>query len=76
MVGKRTDYSDLATEATCMVMLEMVRILGEYKDAMAIVGGWVSELLFTNARSKHIGRIDVDIALDHRTLDEIERIVI
>lgn len=70
MVGKRTDYSDLATEAARMVMLEMVRILGEYKDAMAIVGGWVPELLFANARPKHIGSIDVDIALDHRTIDD------
>ena len=69
MVGSRIDYPDLATEAARMVMLELVRILGEYKDSMAIVGGWVPELLFANAQPKHIGSIDVDIALDHRTID-------
>jgi hypothetical protein len=69
MVGSRVDYPDLATEAARMVMLELVRILGEYKDSMAIVGGWVPELLFANAQPKHVGSIDVDIALDHRTID-------
>ena len=69
MVGSRIDYPDLATEAARMVMLELVRILGEYKDSMAIVGGWVPELLFANAQPKHVGSIDVDIALDHRTID-------
>ncbi|HVT87942.1 MAG TPA: nucleotidyl transferase AbiEii/AbiGii toxin family protein [Tepidisphaeraceae bacterium] len=69
MVGSRIDYPDLATEAARMVMLELVRILGEYKDSIAIVGGWVPELLFANAQPKHVGSIDVDIALDHRTID-------
>ena len=55
MVGSRIDYPDLATEAARMVMLELVRILGEYKDSMAIVGGWVPELLFANAQPKHVG---------------------
>jgi tRNA(adenine34) deaminase len=55
MVGSRVDYPDLATEAARMVMLELVRILGEYKDSMAIVGGWVPELLFAIARGD--GRI-------------------
>lgn len=52
-----------------MVMLELVRILGEYKDSMAIVGGWVPQLLFADARPKHVGSIDVDIALDHLAID-------
>jgi len=50
MVGSRIDYPNLATEAARMVMLELVRILGEYKDSMVIVGGWVPELLFANAQ--------------------------
>ena len=50
-------------------LLELVRVPGEYKDSMAIVGGWVPELLFANAQPKHVGSIDVDIALDHRTID-------
>jgi len=55
MVGSRIDYPDLATEAARMVMLELVRILGEYKDSMAIVGGWVPELLFTEVPHLFVG---------------------
>lgn len=66
----RTDYSQLATEAAKTVMLEIVRILGEYKDQMAIVGGWVPELLMADAEPKHVGSIDVDIALDHHAINE------
>jgi hypothetical protein len=69
MVGGRTDYPELATQAARMVMLELVRILGEYNDSLIIIGGWVPELLFTSAQPRHVGSIDVDIALDHRTID-------
>jgi hypothetical protein len=70
MVVNRTDYSQLATEGAKTVMLEIVRILGEYKDHMAIVGGWVPELLLTDAEQMHVGSIDVDIALNHFTIDD------
>jgi len=64
----RTDYSQLATEAARTVMLEIVRILGEYTDNMAIIGGWVPELLFADANPRHVGSIDVDIALNHHAI--------
>lgn len=51
-------------------MLELVRLLGEYRDDMVIIGGWVPDLLLTNAEAKHIGSTDVDIALNHRTITE------
>ena len=70
MAVNRTDYSQLATEAAKAVMLEIVRILGEYKDDLAIIGGWVPELLLATANPKHVGSIDVDIALNHATIDD------
>ena len=69
MAVNRTDYSELATEAAKTVMLEIVHILGEYKDQMAIVGGWVPELLMADAEPKHVGSVDVDIALNHQFID-------
>ena len=45
-------------------------MLGEYRDDIAVVGGWVPSLLFENAEERHIGSIDVDIALNHRTIDD------
>ncbi len=45
MVTKRTDYTAEAVEAARSVMLELTRLLGEYRDGMVIIGGWVPELL-------------------------------
>jgi hypothetical protein len=71
MVAKRSDYTSEAVSAARSVLLELARLLGEYQDAVVIVGGWVPELLLSRAPRQHIGSIDVDIALDHRKLKEI-----
>ncbi len=70
MVNSRADYSQQATQAAHMVMLELVRILGEYRDDIVLVGGWVPELLFGQAQPRHVGSTDVDLAVNHRTIDE------
>jgi len=71
MVSKRTDYNAEAVEAARSVMLELSRVLGEYQNDMVIVGGWVPELLIEQAPRAHIGSLDVDVALNHRTLHEV-----
>jgi hypothetical protein len=70
MVDTRTDYSAEAVAAARAVMLELVRLLGEYRDEIVIVGGWVPDLLLPLARPGHIGSTDVDLALDHRRITE------
>ena len=45
MVNLRTDYTTQAVEAARSVMMELVRLLGEYRDDMVIIGGWVPDLL-------------------------------
>ena len=69
MVSRR-NYSDEIVEAARSVLLEVMRILGEYKENIVIVGGWVPELLLPNAEEKHIGSSDVDLALNHRRISE------
>lgn len=71
MVAKRSDYTTEAVAAARSVLLELARLLGEYRDSVVIVGGWVPELLLSQAPRQHVGSIDVDIALDHRKLKEI-----
>ncbi len=51
-------------------MLELVRLPGEYRGDMVIVGGWVPGLLLPAGSAKHIGSIDVDVALNHRNITE------
>ena len=70
MVDTRTDYPADAVAAARAVMLELVRLLGEYRDEIVIVGGWVPELLLPLAQPRHIGSTDVDLALDHRRITE------
>jgi len=35
------DYSGDLVEAAHSVLLELVRLLGEYRDDLVVVGGWV-----------------------------------
>lgn len=62
----RIDYSAVQVEAARSVLLELSNILSEYQDCLMIVGGWVPELLFPG--EGHVGSLDVDLLLDHRTL--------
>jgi hypothetical protein len=70
MVNSRTDYTSEAVEAARSVMLELIRLLGEYRDDMVIIGGWVPDLLLPAVGTKHIGSTDVDLAIDHRRISE------
>ncbi len=71
MVITRTDYTAEAVEAARSVMLELAHLLGEYQEGIVIVGGWVPELLLGDVGQPHTGSLDVDLALDHRTLSEV-----
>jgi hypothetical protein len=64
----RKDYLNEAVAAARSVMIELVHLLGEYRESMVLIGGWVPELLLPNRDKPHIGSIDVDLALDHRTI--------
>jgi hypothetical protein len=70
MVNSRTDYAADAVEAARSVMLELIRLLGEYRDDMVVIGGWVPDLLLPAAGTKHVGSIDVDLAVNHRRISE------
>ncbi|MFQ5752723.1 MAG: hypothetical protein ACE5HI_12065 [bacterium] len=70
MVTTKMDYPELAVKAAETVMLELMRILGEYRDNIVIIGGMVPRYLIPEADEPHIGTTDVDLALDHRHLSE------
>lgn len=69
MVDRR-DYTAEAVAAAKSVLLELTRILGEYRNEIVVIGGWVPDLLLSSNNAQHIGSTDVDIALNHRTLVE------
>ena len=66
----RGDYDAAAVRAAHSVLIELFHLLGEYREHIALVGGWVPELLPVLRNKGHVGSIDVDLALDHRQLAE------
>jgi len=66
----RRDYSEEAVEAARSVMIELIHLLGEYRDEIVLIGGWVPDLLFPEADPPHTGSMDIDLALDHRQIDD------
>lgn len=66
----KSDYTSESTQAARSVMLELYRILGEYADHLVLIGGWVPDLLIPQEAEAHVGSMDVDLAVNHRTIPE------
>jgi len=71
MATTKNEYDKLPVEAAHRVLLELSRLLYDYKEGIVVVGGLVPGLLFDQTRSNHIGTIDVDLALDQTIIQEI-----
>lgn len=66
----RRDYTAEAVAAARSVLLELVHLLGEYQEHTVLIGGWVPELLLSGSTTLHVGSMDIDLALDHRRIEE------
>jgi len=64
----RRDYNREAVEAARSVLLEIVHVLGGYRDNIVLIGGWVPVFLCPEPREVHVGSMDIDLALDHREI--------
>jgi hypothetical protein len=71
MAATKIDYDQTLVEAAQRVLLELARILHEYHQGIVVVGGSVPGLLFSPPSQDHIGTIDIDLALDHRKIQEV-----
>ena len=66
----RRDYTVEGVEAARSVLIELVHLLGEYKDDIVLIGGWIPEVLLPPRSGPHVGSLDVDIALNHLKIRE------
>lgn len=64
------EFDPLKVSACRSVLVEVVHILGDYVDDMAIVGGWVPALLIEGAAEEHAASMDVDLALNQEKISE------
>lgn len=46
-----------------VLLREVCELLAEHRDDAVLVGGWVPDVLFPEARPPHVGSIDVDLAM-------------
>lgn len=67
---QEADYSERQVEAARRVLVDVGQVLASFHDAIVVVGGWVPDLLFPGVEPKHIGSIDVDLALDAAKLTD------
>ena len=70
MAVTQASYPAAQVEAARSVLVELAHLLGEYRDSVVLVGGWVPQLLLNSPDDRHVGSVDVDLALDHRTFPE------
>lgn len=66
----RRDYSADAVHAAKSVLIELTHLLGEYREDIVLIGGWVPELIIPQGQKPHVGSIDVDLALNHTRIKE------
>lgn len=63
-------FTPREVEAARRVIIELWQVLGAFRGAMVLVGGWVPELLLPGARPPHTGSLDVDVLLNPAPLRE------
>ncbi len=66
----RSDYSADMVSAARSVLIEVTHLLAAYREHVVLIGGWIPHFLIENSETPHIGSMDVDLALDHRHIEE------
>lgn len=64
----KTDYPKDEVAACLSVMVELMTLLGAFRESIVLVGGWVPYFLFEEGRKEHTGSLDIDIALDFKKI--------
>jgi hypothetical protein len=64
-------YSRSITEFSKSVLIEVLRILGSYKDYLVLTGGWAPYFILEKfgEGGQHCGSIDIDFVLNPRLID-------
>ena len=64
----RSDYQKDAVDACLSVMIEVMTILGEFRDHIVLIGGWVPFFLLKEKQNEHTGSLDIDLAFDFKNI--------
>ena len=73
----KLNYSKKEVDTCLSVIVEVMTILGSYRDKIVLIGGWVPYFILGKQGKDHIGSIDIDLALDFQKIsDESYRSII
>jgi hypothetical protein len=50
------------------VLVEFMTILGEYRESIVLIGGWVPYFLIERKKHEHVGSLDIDAAFNFNTI--------
>jgi len=64
------DYEPRQVKAAKRVIVDVMQVLASFEDCLVLVGGWVPDLVIQDPSERHVGSIDVDLALDTGKLQE------
>ena len=72
-----TDLDVRLVEASKSILLEIMTILGAYKDSLVLVGGWTPYFIIESFKLSddnfiHAGSLDIDIAVNPTKVSEVE----
>ena len=66
----KTNYNREEVDICLSVIVEIMTILGEYRNDIVLVGGWVPYFIIDKNKQEHTGSIDVDLALDFKNISD------
>src|SRR3989338_1384881 len=72
-----THFANDEAHISQSILLELMTILGRYRDALYLVGGWAPYFLLEQFQTKdnpfeHIGSIDIDLVIDFTKISDAE----
>lgn len=65
----KSDYQKEEVAICLSVLLELMTILGTFRENIVLIGGWTPWFLVPEKRNEHTGSLDIDIALDFKHID-------
>ena len=63
-----SDYLRDDVENALAVLIELMTLLGEFRDDIVLIGGWIPYFLLDKNKDEHIGSLDIDLALNFKRI--------
>lgn len=66
----KSNYEKKEVNICLSVIVEIMTILGSYRDSIVLIGGWVPYFILDKKGKDHLGSIDIDLALDFNKISD------